>query len=127
MNIAVIDDDPLFQFITKKMIGRLLPNHPNVSSFLNGQEAIDYFKNDNTTLPILPDLILLDINMPVVNGWQFLDWYHQADWLNTKIYLVSSSIAESDRVKAEEYEQLSGFLIKPLSEKQLMELIIMSK
>ncbi|ETZ20868.1 hypothetical protein N824_29715 [Pedobacter sp. V48] len=64
---------------------------------------------------LLPDVILLDLNMPVIDGWQFLDAFSQLELSrNVRIYLASSSIDVVDHTKARQYKTVSNFLIKPL-------------
>jgi len=69
-NLYVIDDDKIYHFLLKNLFKQ---NGIDVAStfFINGQDAIEHIKN-NTGEEILPDLILLDVNMPIMNGWQFL-------------------------------------------------------
>ena len=75
---------------------------------------------------MLPEMILLDINMPQMDGWQFLEGLLaiRPNFNNeTIIYVVTSSIAHSDREKANSIEEVSGFLSKPLSVEHLKKLI----
>ncbi len=69
--ICIINDDEVYAFIIKKSIVKLsICNH--ITTFLNGEDAINSFKNISN---ILPDIILLDIHMPVMDGWSFLKEY----------------------------------------------------
>lgn len=111
--ICIIDDDPIYQLVTKKIIEKSF-FFPIVSSFTNGLEAISYFQQSAA----LPDVILLDIEMPVMDGWDFLDEIvsirnrFNAD---TSIYIVSSSIAKEDKEKALTYGCIKGFISKPIT------------
>jgi CheY-like chemotaxis protein len=94
-----------------------------ISSSRDGKEGFDQFKLVMETMPDnLPDLILLDINMPVMNGWDFLDLYAGIeDQIPKKICIVmlSSTVDQADYDKANSYTQVNGFYSKPLSKENL--------
>jgi CheY-like chemotaxis protein len=120
-SICVIDDDQIYQLIIRKVVERT-GKFDRIQFYNDGVNALEDFKNPTT---ILPEIILLDINMPQMDGWQFLDTliahrpnFHQ----ETIIYIVTSSIAHSDRDKAKSYKEVSGFLSKPLSVEKLKEI-----
>lgn len=120
-SICVIDDDPIYQIIVKKIIARA-GVFENITSYDCCAEALDQMK-DPTVL--LPDLILLDINMPVMDGWQFLQQlltYRPQLAGETCIYIVTSSIAHSDRLTAKSFVEVTGFISKPLTVARLLEI-----
>lgn len=121
MKIAIVDDDSIFHFITQKTIEKIAPEH-EILHFDNGREAFDYIKSNLPYADILPELILLDINMPLMNGWQFLDNFKNLKTAAYRptIYIVSSSSAQTDISKAQTYAELNGYLTKPLSRHQLL-------
>ncbi|MFO7720305.1 MAG: response regulator [Gillisia sp.] len=120
-HICVIDDDQIYQIIIKKIISKA-GNFDKVQCYENGYKALEDFKD--STIP-LPHLILLDINMPGMDGWEFLSNLkeHRPNLgSETTIYMVTSSIAFSDRDKALALPEVSGFISKPLSVGKLREI-----
>jgi len=119
--IWIIDDDDIFQFITRKSIEKIDKNR-NIITFSNGQEAI---KSINQTREI-PDVILLDINMPIMDGWEFLNKYEgirDSKDKNTHIYMVSSSIDSKDLAKAQNSIHITDYITKPIDESKMIEIL----
>ncbi|MCM8571071.1 response regulator [Gramella jeungdoensis] len=122
--LYVVDDDDIFQFMVKRSI-KALDQNIEVITYTDGQEAINGLKKDCKTCHI-PDIILLDINMPIMDGWQFLDFYDQLKYKIDKdisIYIVSSSANPEDIHKAREMNDLSGYITKPMSRNELKNII----
>ncbi len=117
-DVFVIDDDKVFHFIIKKLFTK---NNIDISPsfYLNGLEAIEKIKEKIELGVTMPDLILLDINMPIMDGWQFLDEFRKTKRQSngqTIIYLVSSSDSISDLNKVKEYQdQVKDYFFKPMS------------
>ena len=124
--VFLIDDDNIYQFTARKILESTgLAKH--IQSFYNGSEAINYFKDQkNINLETLPDFIFLDINMPVMNGWEFLEEYHQLYGKLPKsivLYVVSSSIDSYDINKSKEYENVTDYIVKPITRIRYKELL----
>lgn len=120
--ILLIDDDPEDNFFHKIIIER--SNVTNkVDVVLNGIEALDYLKKDNQ---VVPELIFLDINMPKMNGWEFLTHYKQFS-PNQKakivIMMLTTSANPDDVKRAKEIEEVTGFETKPLTPEMLEEIM----
>jgi CheY-like chemotaxis protein len=114
---CVIDDDDIYTFTIKKIIDNSQLAEKTLY-FPNGKVALDFFNEYLHQTTHLPDLILLDINMPVLDGWQFMDEFIKLSPLINKrivVYIVSSSIDRADFNKAKGYEQISDFIVKPVS------------
>ncbi len=111
--ILLVDDLPADNHFLQMMIEEMNIAE-NIKVALNGIDALNYLKNENN---IIPDLIFLDINMPKMNGWEFLEEYKKLD-KNTKskivIVILSTSINPDDIKKSEGIEEVSDFEVKPL-------------
>jgi CheY-like chemotaxis protein len=116
----IVDDDSIIIFIHKKLVGKCgFPLAPE--TYLNGREALDNLMStaDESTHSI----VLLDINMPVMSGWEFLDAIQDKPFAkNMKVAMVTSSVDASDKLKAKTYSQVVGFLEKPITVDMLNEL-----
>ncbi len=115
----IIDDDRL----SIKLMSILISKNnfcEEIISFHNPQTALDELKNNATNPSKLPDVILLDLNMPVLDGWQFLDEFTLVSFAKKiLVFIVSSSIDPSDLEMAKNYPTIKNYIIKPLSSEKL--------
>lgn len=122
--LYLVDDDRSFQFLAQEIIEPTnLVNQIRI--FSNGLEALNFLKAAKT-LKDIPEIILLDINMPVMDGWEFLAGYMPLEpKLGKKIaiYIVSSSISPSDMQRAKSISQVTDYIIKPVTEAQFIQLV----
>jgi len=122
INLLVIDDDDINIFIIKKIVEKTGYEAQMVAK-TNGQLAIDYLQELIDGQQPFPHLILIDINMPVLNGWEFLEAYEKMNIQeDVDMYMLSSSVYENDIEKAKTYKTVKGFISKPLSIERLIEL-----
>ena len=126
VHILLIDDDEINNFISIKLIKKALSN-AEISSCLNGKLAIEQLTEIQQNTPDkLPDFILLDINMPIMNGWKFLDEYKRLNIDTTgksKIFIISSSVFSNDISRARSYPLVKNFISKPLSVEKIREML----
>ncbi|WP_209331661.1 response regulator [Lunatimonas salinarum] len=118
---CVIDDDPLYNFGIKKLF-EFTQFSENCLFYKNGQEAIDAL-TDISLSENFPDVLLVDINMPIMNGWKFLEEYEKRNLKrDVRIYVVSSSINQEEIDRANGYEFVNGYIFKPLTLEKVKEL-----
>jgi CheY-like chemotaxis protein len=122
IDLLVIDDDDINIFIIKKIVEKTGYNI-NMVAKTNGQLAIDHLDMLLENNEAFPQLVLIDINMPVLNGWEFLEAYDKLQIeKRVDMYMLSSSVYENDIEKAKTYKTVKGFISKPLSINRLIEL-----
>ena len=127
--ILLIDDDEATNFIHKIIIDETGLTQ-NIETLLNGKEGIVYlttlFEQENN-FTHFPEIIFLDLNMPLMDGWEFLDAYQQllGDQIcSTKIFILSTSINPDDLIKSKNYPTVLQYLPKPLTAETLTEISI---
>lgn len=117
LKICLVDDNSIENLILKQVIRHT--NIPcNLMFFEHAENAIEFLESNKANKSVLPDIILLDINMPVMDGWDFLNAYKlMEDNFSKKmpIYMLTSSEDPSDISKAKSYSQVKDYLVKPLS------------
>lgn len=118
--IILVDDDPINNLINKRLIAKLKVAE-QVEDYLEAEKALARIQEIDKGERVL---ILLDINMPVMNGWDFLNFYHQnLPDRKDKIVMLSSSIDFQDRKKAFTYKQVETFLEKPLTVEKMKSIL----
>lgn len=113
LKVIIIDDDDIMVFLQRKLFQRCgLAKNP--ISFKIASAAIEFLKNEDSNLHFL---ILLDINMPGMNGWEFLEILKEMKISeNVYVIMVTSSIDFYDKEKAKTYPNVIDFMEKPISE-----------
>ncbi|BDD02216.1 response regulator [Persicobacter psychrovividus] len=123
-SVLLIDDDEANNFLNA-MVLEEMSVAKKIHVRLNGQEGIDFLNQCIAGHEPLPNLIFLDINMPLVNGWEFLERLEEIDTkqkLPIVIVLLTTSLNPDDQEQAKALERISAFLNKPLSVETLKEI-----
>jgi|688.fasta_scaffold243441_2 CheY-like chemotaxis protein len=119
--ICIIDDDEVYQFtVTKNIQSQQLAK--KILVFSDGEEALNFLSANIGDNNAVPDIIFLDINMPIMDGWQFLEEYIQLKpriGKKVTLYMVSSSVDPADTQRAKKIEEVSDYIIKPITPDQL--------
>jgi CheY-like chemotaxis protein len=118
VKVCIIDNDKSILFLLQLLLKRV-DKDADLITFPDGKEAFSFICDHAQNGNILPDVILLDLNMEKMDGWQFLEAYEGLiDKLahNISIYIHSSSQAESDISRANSNPHVSGYLDKPIEE-----------
>jgi len=121
--VLIIDDDPVIRLIIKMMMSKI-DNSIKCHEFENGKKGLsglEPLQNSHDNI-----IVLLDINMPIMNGWEFLDYLERNNSLNINLFnlfIVSSSTDEKDKVKAQQYSTVNKFFHKPLSPPDVIEIL----
>ncbi|MBC5772683.1 response regulator [Pontibacter sp. KCTC 32443] len=115
----IIDDDEISIFLTSVMLEtELFARH--IESFDNAKDALIQLRNSNNEL--LPQVIFLDLNMPVLSGWEFLDALTENEERykdKCSVFILTSSVDEQEKELAKQYRLVTGFLQKPLDERAI--------
>lgn len=125
-SLYVIDDDKIYHFLFKNLLKQNGIN-VDITFFCNGADAIEFIQKNYNKVE-LPDVILLDVNMPIMNGWQFLEEYAKIKPELPKqsiIYMISSSNSEVDINKAKEFNAVvKDYYLKPICREDLNKIFI---
>ena len=124
--VFIIDDDPIHQRIAQIMISKhnLFDEY---FSYTEAQKALDFLEENKKNEESLPDVILLDLNMPVIDGWDFLETFEtlvKEFEKNIRVFIVSSSVDEKDVLRSKSYVAVKGFISKPLSPDIIRSIIV---
>ena len=117
VRIGIIDDDAIAVFGLRKAL-MAIGQTSELSIYENGQDAIEAFDAALKSQQPLPSILFVDLNMPVMDGWDFLDDFSKSvsnrnDW--PEIYIMTSSLDVNDLEKAKIYGLEAHYLIKPVS------------
>jgi CheY-like chemotaxis protein len=121
--VYIVEDDAIASYVIK----RIADDHPLIRQSIVFRDArlalesICHLKENGLSMP---DLLLLDINMPVMDGWQFLDALSSVkNSKSTSVFIVTSSIDPCDMEKAKEYHEVLGYYLKPFTYDKLDEIV----
>lgn len=114
--VLLVDDDEITNFMSKQILSDIGLN--KVSSVSNGQEALKYLQNN------CPDVIFLDIKMPVMDGFEFLAELQERQLCkDAKVIMLTSSSRETEKKQATSFNNVIDFLVKPLTKLKIGEVL----
>lgn len=123
LEVLIVDDDAIITMIHKRLVVKS-GLHANPQVFLNGKAALEYLKSENGSAAGKSFIVLLDINMPIMNGWQFMDSLQKEPVLApVHVVMVTSSVDKSDREKASSYGLVRDYFEKPVDVEKLKNLV----
>lgn len=118
--IILIDDQKITNFITIKLL-QLEGIEENIADFTNPKEALSCLEQEEKET-----LVFLDLNMPEMTGWEFLDQMLQKKLAHPTVILTSST-SKLDEEKSEEYPMVIDYIVKPLNQEKLRKILHLSE
>lgn len=125
VNVCIIDDDDIYQYTMTAAL-KNLKRIDKITTFLDGAEALDFMIDNLKNEEVLPDVIFLDINMPIMDGFQFMEEYVKIKpnlGKKITIYMVSSSVDPKDIARCRKINYVSDYIVKPIKETKLKAII----
>lgn len=123
----IIDDYPINLRIAEMVIKRN-GFFDKVTTYLEAEQALSYITINQKDAESLPDVILLDLQMPFMDGWQFLDKFEEIQeslCKHIQLFILTSSLNERDIIRSKQYPAVAGFLSKPLTQDMLQYILEM--
>ena len=121
LKVLLVDDDTIYQYIASKTLDATGLTQ-KIITCSNGEEAYRFLEKNMNNPQELPDVILLDVNMPVMNGWDFLHAFknlHAPSLKDIPIFLVTSSVNDADINYAHQFSNVQDYIVKPLVKEKL--------
>jgi len=122
IRVALVDDDRIYQFTTERLLKKLISDIDFIW-FKDGEEALAYIGLHRDHAELLPDILIVDINMPYMDGWQFLDAFKELKSRVAKainIFMVSSSNDDRDMRRARSIAEVQDYVEKPITREKLL-------
>ncbi|MEO8515853.1 MAG: response regulator [Flavobacterium sp.] len=123
--LILVDDDEIIVYLTKRLVkdANLIEL---TKVFSNGQDAINYLKENCNNPSLLPEIIFLDLFMPVMDGWEFLEEYALLKPKIDKritIYIITSSVSPEDIQRAKNNKEVTDYIIKPITKENFIAIL----
>jgi len=125
IQILLVDDDEINNFLSNELITLYQPD-VEIESVLYVDEALKHLAEKINRKQALPDVILVDINMPDLNGWDFMDAFENMDAAaikNVRVYVYTSSIYYKDLEKVKDYKSVIKLISKPFTDDMIGEIL----
>ena len=124
-NLILVDDDEIIVYLTKRLVAKT--NLVELTEvFGNGRDVMNYLHENYNNPELLPEVIFLDLFMPVMDGWEFLEEYALLKPKLTKnitIYIITSSVSPADIIKAKSLKEVSDYIVKPITKEQFVAIL----
>ncbi|MFC6997136.1 response regulator [Rufibacter roseus] len=120
MKVFLVDDDHVSNFLLGSLLNKL-DNNLDISTFLSAHEVLE--KINSLSEAEYPDVLFVDLSMPIMDGWELLDELaqHQPDFRNKcRVYILSSSIRKADKDRSKAYPLVVDFLQKPANPDEIL-------
>ena len=122
--VWIIDDDDISKFVMKRNLSQL--SVTNVIEFPDSLQPLKILTDNFDSVDILPDIILLDLNMPHLNGFQFMEEFkvtNEKIKKDIQIYMLTSSLSSNDIDRAKSFPEISEYIIKPITLRNLSKIV----
>lgn len=119
--VAIIDDDDIFIFLCSRALENLGFTE-DINKFNDSKKGLEYLISLQADESTFPTMLLVDINMPALNGWDIVETLEKIDSevvQKCKVFILSSSLDGRDKEKALNFKMVTDFLMKPVTEAQL--------
>ncbi len=119
--VALVDDDKIYHFVAERLLHRLQPDM-EVTWLRDGEEALYYLLDRRTSPSELPQIMIVDVNMPIMNGWEFVEAVQEVMLelpAQIQFYMISSSNDLRDVEKAKAIPIVKDFIEKPITIEKL--------
>lgn len=116
--IFLLDDDPIVNVINEQLFRKFNASKQYIVC-RTSQEAMDYIDSADS----LPEIVIIDLNIPLINGFDFLNRFYDKFLNNLSVYILTSSINPVDYNKAMNYPFVKGYLKKPLTREIVQKII----
>jgi CheY-like chemotaxis protein len=114
LSLMIVDNDQVNSFVLKNVIKRNYPD-AHVEMFADGEQALNRLSSIHHDEGPFPDVVLLDLYMPILNGFDFLEMYSEKfSHKKTLIFAMSNSLSKEDQQRANDFKVVKGFITKPL-------------
>ncbi|MCA5005310.1 response regulator [Sphingobacterium bovistauri] len=126
MRVTLVEDNAIFCFLFEKFLEDYPSKKIEIQLFSDGKKAWDHFVSIKNEPNLFPDILFLDINMPIMNGWELLEnlLVNDFDFIRENpIYIVSSSKSSLDTSKCEEYSFITDYITKPIQREGIYKIL----
>lgn len=115
-NIILVDDDPINNLICRKKLLKARSDI-NITEYISARKGLEHFQQNPSA-----DLLLLDINMPDLDAWSFLDEMEKMN-VRVPVVIITSSIDQDDLDRAKKYDVIIDYIIKPITEDKINKIL----